>query len=230
MSIKKEFGNRYRPVGSYWVWGLGMLGVMLVSGCTSQWMKSQRQADGDFFHPVEQQADPVAPLVIRVTGYAALSSARNLGEAQRRLLAMRGSQVDAYRTMAERVYGTTIMGSTTVRDMVVENDRLRTWVESSLQGARVVSTDVLPDGSVETVLEMVIDQGFRNCLQTSGNQRMNVDCRIPLGSHVSMAQPVQTRQPRSEMSQAAVASPDPQPGNPVQDSPRSSQSGFYFIE
>lgn len=204
--------------------------ALTLSSCTNDWMRSQRQSSADYFRPVEQQADPVAPLVIRVTGYAALSNARNLSEAQRRLMAMRGSQVDAYRTMAERVYGTAIQGSTTVRDMVVENDRLRTWVESSLQGARVVSTDVLPDGSVETVLEMVIDQGFRNCLQTNGNQRMNVDCRIPLGSHLSMAKPVQTEQNRLDVGTSPYGSSDPQPGIPVQSAPKNAQSGFYFIE
>ncbi|MCY0963876.1 LPP20 family lipoprotein [Parathalassolituus penaei] len=202
-----------------------------MSSCSNDWMRSQRQSSGDYFRPVEQQADPVAPLVIRVTGYAALSNAKNLSEAQRRLLAMRGSQVDAYRTMAERVYGTAIQGATTVRDMVVENDRLRTWVESSLQGARVVSTDVLPDGSVETVLEMVIDQGFRNCLQTNGNQRMNVDCRIPLGSHLGMAKPVQTEQNRMDVGSNPYSGSAPQPDMAAPSStPKGAQSGFYFIE
>jgi outer membrane protein FlgP len=212
---------------------------LLLPGCTSSWLQSRKQSSADYFHPVEQQTDPVSPLIIRVTGYGAMSNEKNMSEAQRRLLAIRGSRIDAYRAMAERVYGTMVEGSTSVRDMVVESDRLRTWVDTSLQGARVVSSDVLPDGSVETVLEMVIDQGFRNCLQTRGNQRMNVDCRVPLGSgsgsSLSMAQPVQTDQGRrgtglTETGAREAASDGNSLSAPAATAKSGSQSGFYFIE
>lgn len=212
---------------------------LLLPACTSSWLQSRKQSSADYFRPVEQQTDPVAPLIIRVTGYGAMSNEKNMSEAQRRLLAMRGSRIDAYRAMAERVYGTMVEGSTSVRDMVVESDRLRTWVDTSLQGARVVSSDVLPDGSVETVLEMVIDQGFRNCLQTRGNQRMNVDCRVPLGSglgsSLSMAQPVQTDQGHrgtglTETDLRESASADEASSAPAAAAKSGSQSGFYFIE
>jgi hypothetical protein len=136
----------------------------------------------NFFQPVEQEVDPIAAMVLRVVGYGAMIPNKSLTESQSRLMAIRASKLDAYRSMIERVYGTALQGSTTVRDLAVQNDRFRTYVDTYIHGARVVSSDVMSDGTVETLLEMVIDQGFRNCLQTANSQRYNVDCSAPLGN------------------------------------------------
>jgi len=125
----------------------------------------------------------VAPLILRVVGYGAINpKAKSQGQSkvQQRLMAIRASRLDAYRSMAERVYGAKISGSSTVRDLVVQNDSFRSYVDTFIHGARVVSADVLEDGSVETVLEMVIDAGFRNCLTTENSMRFNSDCHKPV--------------------------------------------------
>lgn len=128
--------------------------------------------------PMETQIDPVAPLILRVVGYGAINpKAKGQSNVQKRLMSIRASRLDAYRAMAERVYGTKLSGSSTVRDLVVQNDSFRTYVDTFIHGARVISSDVLEDGSVETVLEMVIDAGFRNCLTTENSMRFNSDCR-----------------------------------------------------
>lgn len=128
--------------------------------------------------PIETQVDPVAPLILRVVGYGAINpKAKGQSTVQKRLMSIRASRLDAYRAMAERVYGTKLSGSSTVRDLVVQNDSFRTYVDTFIHGARVISSDVLEDGSVETVLEMVIDAGFRNCLTTENSMRFNSDCR-----------------------------------------------------
>lgn len=128
--------------------------------------------------PQETMVDPVAPLILRVVGYGAINpKAKGQSKVQKRLMSIRASRLDAYRAMAERVYGTKVSGSSTVRDLVVQNDSFRTYVDTFIHGARVISSDVLEDGSVETVLEMVIDAGFRNCLTTENSMRFNADCR-----------------------------------------------------
>jgi len=185
-----------------------------------------KQNDQGYLQPVEQAVDPVAPMTLRVVGYGAPDERnKNLSAVQRRLLAIRASKVDAYRAMAERVYGMNVMGSSTVRDMVMQNDRFRTYVETYMYGARVVSADVMPDGSVETMLEMNIDQGFRNCLKTTDSARFNVDCSAPL----AMAQ----------NSGKKVASNNADGQNSVNNSAQSQRvkreaaipdAGFYFIE
>lgn len=186
--------------------------VMMVSGCSSTHMNDiDLEQRGAYLKPVQQEVDPVAPMTLRVVGYGAPSTDSSQTAVQRRLLAMRASKMDAYRSMAERVYGTSVSGTTTVRDMVLQNDRFRTYVETYMHGARVVSTDVMPDGSVETILEMTIDQGFRNCLQTSDNQRFNVDCRASLTA--GGPSPMMSGQRQRVQNEAAA------PNN-----------GFYFIE
>jgi len=162
-------------------------GSILLTACSSMFVDEDSISEEPeaFFQPVEQEVDPIAPMVLRVMGYGAMIKSKSLTSAQSKLMAIRASKLDAYRAMVERVYGTALSGSTTVRDLAVQNDRFRTYVDTYIHGARVVSSDVMPDGTVETILEMVVDQGFRNCLQTMDNQRFNVDCRAPLGSDVN---------------------------------------------
>jgi hypothetical protein len=157
---------------------------ILLTACSSMLVDEDSISEDPeaFFQPVEQEVDPIAPMVLRVVGYGATIKQKSLTPAQSRLMAIRASKLDAYRSMVERVYGTALQGSTTVRDLAVQNDRFRTYVDTFIHGARVISSDVMSDGTVETILEMVIDQGFRNCLQTMDSQRYNIDCRAPLGS------------------------------------------------
>jgi hypothetical protein len=161
-----------------------VLSSLLLTACSSMMSgdDSISEEPEGYFQPVEQQVDPIAPMVLRVVGYGATVKSKSLTASQSRLMAIRASKLDAYRSMVERVYGTSLQGSTTVRDLAVQSDRFRTYVDTYIHGARVVSSDVMSDGTVETILEMVIDQGFRNCLQTMDSQRFNVDCRVPLGS------------------------------------------------
>ena len=189
-----------------------LVATALLAGCASK--KDVNQQPEAYFEPVKQEVDPIAPMTLRVVGYGATEVAsKSKSDAQRRLLAIRAARMDAYRAMAERVYGMSVQGSTTVRDMVVQNDRFRSYVETYMHGARVVSTDVMPDGTVETVLEMVIDHGFRNCLQTVDNQRFNVDCRTT----VAGGAPVSNKFASSQRQRVQGESSMP-------------ESGFYFIE
>ncbi|MDF1762920.1 MAG: LPP20 family lipoprotein [Oleibacter sp.] len=173
-----------------------------------------------YLRPVMQEVDPEAPMILRVVGYGAVSEVGTQSSVQRRLMAIRAAKMDAYRTLAERVYGAQVQGSTTVQDMVVEDDRLRSYVDTYLHGASVISTDVLPDGSVEAVLEMTVDQGFRNCLQTQDRQRFNVDCRVPLGGRPQHNYILPSSAAVSSLNSTTSGDTDASTTN----------NGFYFIE
>lgn len=190
---------------------LGMVAAALLAGCGSlQKNDNVSEAPENYLQPVEQEIDPVAPMTIRVMGYGAPDTvSKNRSDAQRRLLAIRASKMDAYRAMAERVYGMSVQGGTTVRDMVVQNDNFRSYIETFMHGARVVTADVMADGTVETVLEMVVDQGFRNCLQIADQQRFNVDCR----AGVARASNLSSSQRQRVQSEASMP-----------------ESSFYFIQ
>ena len=175
-----------------WAWLLGVSLLMFsLGGCSMLGFGDDDEEVEDvvagdeesMLKPISTHVDPVAPLILRVVGYGAINpKAKSQGQSkvQQRLMAIRASRLDAYRSMAERVYGAKISGSSTVRDLVVQNDSFRSYVDTFIHGARVVSADVLEDGSVETVLEMVIDAGFRNCLTTENSMRFNSDCHKPV--------------------------------------------------
>lgn len=200
----KRYGQAI-TLGATFIALVGCSGMASLDDNFNEDSEAKLQADA-------QHVDPVAPMVLRVVGYGAMNpNSKQLSESQRRLLAIRASKMDAYRALAERVYGMQVQGSTTVRDMVVQNDNFRSYVETYMHGARVVSADVMQDGTVETVLEMVVDNGFRTCLQTTNNQRFNVDCRAPLvGTSASQFNQAQQKRVRDEG------------GMP--------NTGFYFIE
>lgn len=157
-----------------------VLAVLVLTGC-SLWPfgnnDDELEAIRAEVRQINQNLPDMDPMVLQVTGYGAINpTTRGVSEVQRRLLAMRASKLDAYRTLAERVYGTQIVGSSTVENLVVQNDQYRAFVDARILGARVVYQDLLPDGSYETMVEMIIDQGFRNCLATVGQGRSNTSC------------------------------------------------------
>jgi len=81
-------------------------------------------------------------------------------DGQRRLMTMRASKVDAYRALAEVVGGLHIWGGTTISDMVVEKDRYRTFIDTYVRGARVISVDEGEDETYTTVVELNINDRF----------------------------------------------------------------------
>jgi hypothetical protein len=119
------------------------------------------------------------PIIVRVTGYGAYNSNKDRLSENQRLMAMRASKLDAYRALAERVYGTTIIGNSTVRDFVLKEDGFRTMVDSIIRGAKVVSVIDNNKGSFETLLELKLPPNFNDCLTDSNRFRYNEECRMP---------------------------------------------------
>ena len=107
-------------------------------------------------------AEPVArttPLVEKretftATGYAVVSVQGHRNPAQQRLLAIRAAKLDAYRSLTEQVYGLNLDATTTVADMMVQNDSFRTRVEGVIYGAKLVSITPTGDDTYETTLSL----------------------------------------------------------------------------
>ena len=104
----------------------------------------------------------VAPQTIRLTavGYGATSNFEGYTAGQKRLMAMRASKVDAYRAIAEQVYGVRIKGQTMVSAMVAQSDSFRSYVDAYVRGARVLSVTPMADGNYETELELDLPANF----------------------------------------------------------------------
>ena len=69
----------------------------------------------------------------------------------------RSARIDAYRKLAETMYGTVINSETTLEDYAVKNDTVRTTVKGVVRGARVINTGYYSDGAIS--IEMKIKSG-----------------------------------------------------------------------
>jgi hypothetical protein len=101
----------------------------------------------------------ITPLVEKretlvATGYAVISVQNHKNPAQQRLLAIRASKLDAYRSLTEQVYGQQLDATTTVADMTVMSDTFRTKVEGVIYGATMVSITPVGEDTYETTLSL----------------------------------------------------------------------------
>lgn len=77
--------------------------------------------------------------------------------AQARVTTQRAAQLDGYRKLAEIMYGTVISSETTLKDMVIKDDRIRTTVEGVVKGAEVLDTQYFSDGSITVSMAIRAD-------------------------------------------------------------------------
>ena len=120
------------------------------------------------------------PIIVTATGYAAMMSSKRLTKSQARIMSLRSSMLDAYRNLSERVYGLKIDGSSSLSNMVMQNDERRTYVDAYLVGAKVISQREHEDGTFETIVEMALQENFRECI-SAGNIQTNPNCQIQPG-------------------------------------------------
>lgn len=111
---------------------------------------------------IKEPAPPVsmiAPLIEKRdtligTGYAVISVQNHRLPAQQRLLAIRASKLDAYRSLTEQVYGQYLDSTSTVADMAVLSETFRAKVEGIVYGAVLVSITPVGDDTYETTLSL----------------------------------------------------------------------------
>lgn len=153
---------------------IALLLILTLSGCArdSQYQGQSQNGSGEF-----------EPIVIRVAGYGTYDNvATDRPNPRKRLMARRASQLDAYRNLAERVYGTVIYGSSTVSDFVSRNDMFRTYVDTYIRGAKLVDITEHDDGVIETVMEVKLERSFRECVSHVSDRNVSHYCDAPLPS------------------------------------------------
>lgn len=112
--------------------------------------------------PAEKPAKQQRPDLIKISGigYGAESTFAAYTPGQRRLMAIRSSKLDAYRSLAEQISGIKIDSNTAVSTLTAKNDSFRARVNAVVRGARVVSVTPMADNNYETVLEVYVDKAF----------------------------------------------------------------------
>jgi hypothetical protein len=147
-----------------------------------------------------------------VTAYGTADPGSQEGETptQNILLAKRASVVDAYRSLSERVYGTLVNSNTSVSSYTLASDAVSTYVNAYLQGAKILSTTKMLDGSYQTQAQLVLSHDFYTCLQNIGLNQHTSTCEYiqntPMLTPDSIPEP-ERPDPRA---QATVAKQEPQ--------------------
>lgn len=93
---------------------------------------------------------------IEAVGQAVIDNDRFKNPAQAKLMASRGAVVVAQRNLLEIVKGVSIVGETTVQDMMTTSDYVYTRVEGTIKGAQPVGEAKEKDGFMEIRLRMPI--------------------------------------------------------------------------
>lgn len=128
------------------------------------------------------QAPPQQPVAylpnktITATGYGTVEKSDRYSRSQIKLMAMRASKMDAYRSLAEQLNGIQVRSQTSLSDMQVGNDNYQIYLNAYLRGARVKRTSAIGsdvyagDDTFETVVELDLTPRFYECMNGSKEQ------------------------------------------------------------
>lgn len=128
---------------------LGSVGLLLaLSGCQTLSPQAAQQAPS-MINPLVERIENLS-----ATGYAVISVQNHRNAAQQRLMAIRASKLDAYRSLTEQIYGLQLDANATVADMVVTSDSFRSKVQGVVYGATLVSITPVGEDTYETTLSL----------------------------------------------------------------------------
>jgi len=110
--------------------------------------------------------------VLNAVGYAPIDAQLGLDASNKRLQAMRASKLDAYRELAEQVYGQKVDGNQALANLVLTDNQLKASVEGVIRGARVVKSYPVGDDTYATELELDMALVYDLYLSTAKPQRI----------------------------------------------------------
>lgn len=103
-------------------------------------MTSASPAQADFVEPQKNGEINWTDQYIEAEGNSVIDNDRFKIPAQARLMAQRGAIADAQRNLLEIVSGVYVEGTTTVENLMVQSDNIKTTVKGLLKGARQLGT------------------------------------------------------------------------------------------
>lgn len=133
-----------------------------IGGCTNMFEK----------HVEWETIEPANYPVISAVGYAPISTQSGMSKNEKSLMAMKASKLDAYRELAEQVYGQKVDGNQTLANMVLENSQLASSVQGVIRGARVVKAYPVGEDTYATELELDMQRVYDLYLSTAKPKRI----------------------------------------------------------
>ena len=87
-------------------------------------------------------------------GFAQIAGQPGKTANEKRLMAIRAARMDALRDLTEQIHGIAISADTSIRDAVVQDDRLNAVVEGTIRGARTVRITPKDPDAYEIVMAL----------------------------------------------------------------------------
>jgi hypothetical protein len=137
---------------------LAVLCAWLLTGCDTIRITTNELIDALPDATFVNEESSGKPNYVQATGYAPISLQPGATHQQKVITAMRASKLRAYQELAGVVHGQYVYGTTTVEDMVIQNDRFKSAVAGIVRGARVVKTYPVQDDTYATTLEVDMNQ------------------------------------------------------------------------
>lgn len=134
----------------------------LITGCANMFDKYVE------WEVVEPESYPV----LKAVGYAPINSQMGGNSNEKTLMAMKASKLDAYKELAEQVYGQKIDGKDTLANMVVNNSQLESSVQGVIRGAKVVKAYPVGEDTYATELELDMQRVYEIYLSTAKPRRV----------------------------------------------------------
>lgn len=123
-------------------------------------------------HVEWETIEPEKYPVLNAVGYAPINAQIASDAASKRLMAIKASKLDAYRELAEQVYGQKVDGQQELANLVLTNNALKSSVEGVIRGARVVKTYPVGDDTYATELELDMETVHAIYLSTAQPKRI----------------------------------------------------------
>ena len=157
--MKREFKRRSLKI-SRSVFLFGLLGL---PGCSTIFDK---QVEWEYVQPDSYP-------VIKAVGYAPISAQPGEQDSIRLLSAIKASKLDAYRELAEQVYGQKIDANNSLANLVLQDAQLQSSVQGIIRGAEVVKSYPVGDDTYATELSLDFKRVYDLYISTARPKRIS---------------------------------------------------------
>jgi len=115
------------------------LALALISSCVTQ----------NFPNPEMTRGEKIVGV-----GYAVIDSQPGESPEEKRLMAIKASKIEAYKSLAEQIYGQYVEARGLLSNSRVNEEQIASRVEGVIYSARLVSIKPISDNSYQTILEI----------------------------------------------------------------------------
>jgi hypothetical protein len=136
---------------------VGIVSCLGLSGCSSMFTK----------HVEWETIEPINYPVLSAVGYAPISAQLGVDESTKTLMAIKASKLDAYRELAEQVFGQKVDGEQELANLILTNNQLKSSVEGVIRGARVTKSYPVGEDTYATELELDMSRVYDIYLSTA---------------------------------------------------------------